>query len=299
MVTTGPGPVVAETARIERRLADVESFADAIVAASASSQFHRRPFVEFIALGIPVRLPARLPSVPEVFTGTGVRILHAPSDPDSKGSNQIRAAVRALSDRGLALDYVELSGRPNAEILAALRDCDFVVDEVYSDTPMGVLAAEAALFGKPAVVGGYFSSLAEETLPAGAIPPTLFCEPEEVGAAIEHLVIDGESRVELGRRAREFVESRWKPRQVAERYVQIIDGLTPTGFITDPRSVAYLEGWGMPRATVPEGVRQIVASDGVGALRLTARPDLEALLQAFIDEPIGGLDRARGLMGEA
>jgi len=292
MAETGPEPLIAETTRIARRVSEVEQLADVIVAATASAQFHRRPHVEFITVGIPVARRARPARGASVFNGTDVRILHAPSDPAAKGSDRIREAVGALIGRGIAIDYVELTGRPNAEVMAALRDCDFVVDEVFSDTPMGVLAAEAALFGKPAVVGGYFARVAADVLPIETIPPTLFCEPEGVGEAIERLVTDVEFRRDLGRRAQEFVQSRWSPRHVAERYVKIIDGVAPAEWMSDPATATYVHGWGMSRETWREGIRQIVAAGGPLALGLAEKPDMEARLLAEVRQPARAADGA-------
>ena len=84
-----------------------------------------------------------------------IRILHSPSSPEVKGTYLIRQAINALKAKGYPIDYVEIMGKPNTVVIAELEKCDFIVDQLYSDTPMSGFATEAAFFGKTAVVGGY------------------------------------------------------------------------------------------------------------------------------------------------
>ena len=41
------------------------------------------------------------------------------------------------------------------EVIEALRNCDFVVDQVYYDVAISYVATEAAFLGKPSVIGSY------------------------------------------------------------------------------------------------------------------------------------------------
>jgi glycosyltransferase involved in cell wall biosynthesis len=257
-----------------------ERYADTIVASSASVQFHKRPFVQFIAVGIPGGVPPTKVdgTSRRLFAGAGVRVLHAPSDPISKGTDLIRAAVTAVRSLGYAIDYVELVRRPHADVLAALGECDLVVDEVYSDTPMAVFSAEAAFFGKPALVTGYYADAAGSELRADFIPPSLFCLPHELQDGLLRLVVDEGYRGDLGRRAGAYVLTRWDPAQVAQRYLRIIERDIPADWMVDPLACRYLHGWGMPDGLRRQGLRAIVNEAGAEALCLTHRPDLERLL---------------------
>lgn len=59
----------------------------------------------------------------------------------------------------------------NATVLQELQQCDFVIDELYSDVPLAMLATEAAIFGKPVIVGGYYSNNFSPENPDSQIPP--------------------------------------------------------------------------------------------------------------------------------
>ena len=175
-----------------------------------------------------------------------ITILHSPSDPIAKGSDRIRAAIFELVQRGYSINFVEISGKPHAEVIKELRECDFVVDQVYSDTPMAGFVTEAAWFGKPAVVGGYYKEYILNDYPLEHIPPSLYCHPDEITSAIERLIVDEEYRLELGRLAQGFVRTKWTSGLIARRYLQIIEGDAPEEFMFDPGRIHYVQGSGMP-----------------------------------------------------
>ena len=83
------------------------------------------------------------------------RILHAPSNPNFKGTEEIRNTIKCLKNENIDFEYIEITNASNEKVLAELKACDLVIDQLYSDTPMATLAAEAAYCGKPTIVGGY------------------------------------------------------------------------------------------------------------------------------------------------
>lgn len=265
-------------ASVHRRVATIERLAIPI-AHCASAQFHSRPFINVHAIGLPMRreLP---PAVP--LSGPVVRILHAPSDPVSKGSDKIRRAVERIRGRGYGIEYNEVVGRPNSEVLAAIAQSDLVVDEVFSDSPVGILAVEAAYLGKPTVVGGYYAAEAAGFAPDG-LPPTRFVLPGYLEAAIEELVSDSVLREDLGRRARAFVNSRWSPAAVAGRLMQVVNGSAPDDWWVDPAQLTYVHGWGLSEDDLRSALTQFVQSQGESALQLGHNPRLAARMRELIN----------------
>jgi hypothetical protein len=255
----------------------------AIVALGASAQFHSRPFAHFLAIGIPVDLPDVAPTPAlRLFTGKGVRVLHCPSDPVNKGSARVRAAIASIRRRGAEIDYVELTGRPHSEILSAIAAADVVVDEVFTDTPMAVLATEAAWLGKPVVVTGYYAAEMERDLPPGLRPPTAFAHPDLLEATIERLVCDESARLELGRRAKAFVESSWPPALIARRILDLADGRGDPGWTYDPARLGYVHGWGIEEELLKNRLRGLVDRHGIETLGLAHAPELERRVVDFI-----------------
>jgi hypothetical protein len=278
-----------ETSRIAARVRRIERWADEIVAHEASAQFHRRPFVRLLEIGLPMvidqaglkgrhRLGEPTPESP-------VRVLHCPTDPVAKGSTEIREIVRALEASGIGIDYREVSGRPHREVLDEAAVADIVIDELYGDTPLGVLAAEAGWMGTPAICGGYFAGRDLRPLTDGAEWPTAFVTPEKFRDALRELLLDPAARAKLGAAAESFVQSRWAPVSVAQRMLAVVDDMIPAAWMVDPASIAYVDGYGMPQSVRIDAVRAYVDREGTAALELAHRADLVDLLIGSGQEP--------------
>jgi hypothetical protein len=166
-------------------------------------------------------------------------------------------------------------------VLKALSECDFIVDELFSDTTMASFAAEAASFSKPAIVGMQgFDELRRYTSPE-VIPPALVCRAEEVESAIERLVVDANYRVELGRQARRFLEEHWNTKGVATRFLRVASGDIPVEWWFDPNTLGYLQGWGLTESRARQVIRAIVDERGPSALEIADKPALQRALLDF------------------
>ncbi|MGZ8480997.1 MAG: glycosyltransferase, partial [Candidatus Limnocylindria bacterium] len=244
-----------------------------------SAQLHARPFVHFLAVGFPFgRGGAETAAAPEPPAEDGaVRILHCPTDQATKGTQRVRAAVEGCRARGARIDYRELSGRPHAEVLAALDWTDLVIDQTFSDTPMAALVTEAAYFGKPSVVGSYAAGARLE-VQGMATPPSLFCHPDALDEAIWTLVSDRAARLDLGRRAREFVRGEWAPASVAARMLRVISDEAPSSWTVRPEQLGYVFGYGIAEDVLRARLRRLIAERGDEVLGIpTGSPLLPAI----------------------
>ncbi len=256
----------------------IDRYADVVVNAWPSAHFHTRPIVSSYYIGIPAEYTSAMPGQPEFESESSrVRILHAPSKLGPKGTAEIRLVIQALHAKGLEFDYVEITGRPHAEVLAEIQRASFVIDELYSDTPMAAFATEAAFFGKPSVVGSYYCSQIAQVLHPDEMPPSLFCHPDEIECAIERMITDHAFREDIGRRAQIFVRDHWSARRVAEKYLMLINGTYPREWLFDPKQIRYLEGCGLKKERGIELVRAFLAAGGPGTLCLNDKPELAAL----------------------
>lgn len=284
VMTVADGPTteagIKITGAMKRRIRWIERFADVIVSHPLSAHLHERRIVPALAVGVAYRM-ASLPCPQPPAPNGKVRILHAPSRPEAKGTMRIRRAIENLKAKGLPIELIEITNRPNAEVLDELSRCDLVVDEVWSDTPMAGFAAEAACYGKPAVVGGYGWDLLKEMVPAHRFPPSQACHPDAIEPAIEQLVVDAEFRRDLGARARRFVESQWTCRKVAETYIALLDTQERERWLCDPKGHLYLHGCGMDEHRAKETVRLFIDRGGLPALQVGDRPDWEEAFARF------------------
>lgn len=259
----------------------IERWSDAIVNMPSQSHFHKRPVVNAMILGYPMQhKTSASPTTSDHRPEKTVRIVHAPSKPLPKGTFEFRKMIESLRRKGHSIEWIEIIGRPNHEVVEELQRCDFVVDQLYSDIPMAIFPAEAAFFGKPSVVGGYYAKQLRQTLTEEDIPPTLYVRPEKAEEAIESLIIDVSLRKELGLKAETFVKKAWAPKEVALRFLKVIDGSRPERWLFDPYAIRYLEGCGH---TAEKGRQVLAAFLEMGGERSLCLNDKPQLKKEFMD----------------
>lgn len=279
-----PDDELVSRSRAQKRLVDrCHKHAHLVVSNPNSGQFQQGRCLTYHVLGNPVSTkvtptPARTGSAAD----RTIRILHAPSNPEAKGSAVIRDACRDLAASGLDIELDEVEGVSNVELHRRILESDLVVDQAFGDCAWAMLAAEASLLGRPAVIGGYCYDQAQvhRYLPDGYVPPTAWCEPTELGETIRRLATDEGSRLALGAAAREFAESMWNPQSVARRLMLAIDGTAPEDWFFEAGGIDYPWGGGITRDQVRRRVRSTVLAGGRSALCVDDKPMLlERLLR--------------------
>jgi len=282
--------LVAIAKRLRRRVVWFEFWSTYVVGAPLSSGlFASKPFINWFAMGIPFSDVSEAKSegmsaaqVDFVAPTSHVfKIIHAPSKPAVKGSALIRKSVHNLQRLGYLIDYRELQGRPNHEVLVELQRCDLVLDQLYSDTPMAGLAVEAAFFGKPSLVAGYGLCRLKQLLPKSWCPPTFTCHPKDFEATLRELLSQPDRFRDIGNQARDFVRNVWGLNQVAQRYLRLIAHDVPCDWWFDPRDMCYLQGCGLPETMAKQSVARVLRVFGLKGLQLSHRPDLEQAYQQF------------------
>jgi glycosyltransferase involved in cell wall biosynthesis len=146
-----------------------------------------------------------VPGRQEVRDGSPVRVVHAPSSRETKGTAHVLAAVQALRGRGIPLQLELVEGMPHAVAVQIYRTCDIAVDQLASGW-YGVFALETMALGKPVL--GYIRAENADRLEAarGVRPPVVSVRAETLGRELERLVVDPEHRLAQGRLSRSFVE---------------------------------------------------------------------------------------------
>lgn len=275
-----PEAVARLAAKARGRIALHERHGFTAVNSPFTAHFHSRPVVSWFAMGVP-RAAAEPAPPPQAADGNGpVRALHSPSNPAVKGTERIVEIVEELKRRGHAVELTLLRNVPNDRVFEEIARADFVIDQLYSDTPMAAFAAEAAHCGKTVLVGGYSADDFAGLVSAPA-PPTLYVRPEAVAEAVERLVEDAPYRRRLGAVAREFMLSDWSSEAVARRYLRLLTGTAPPEWLIQPDSVLYLQGGGLTEEEARRSVAALIEAAGPGALQLDHKPALRDAFVAF------------------
>jgi hypothetical protein len=284
VVTETRGISIEECRRLTRkaklRIRWLDKFANVIVDHAPCAYFHERPFVPFLRIGMPTLTAAN--PVPVCGAGGRIRIVHAPTFPEAKGTFIVRKVIEKLIAEGAEIDYVELSGRPNAEVLEEVSKCSFVVDELYSDNVLAGLGTEAATLGKATIIGGYVHDV-DLGVPHEMIPPAIRTMPEEFERTLRETILSRNFR-EVGAAAHRFVTEHWNPAEVAKRLLALIEPGSGGIGAVDPAGTAYVHGWGFPAEKLRIFLRKYLHMFGAAALYLEDKP---ALRQAILDFAAG------------
>lgn len=283
--SSGVARIVRMSRKKFRMVRFQEKYADYVVNSPSSAQFHSKKFINWFSMGVPV--PFAASGCKPLKRSDGViRILHSPSNPLAKGSDLIKAAVESLSKKGHRIELVLVSGLPNSVVRESIESCDFVVDQVYSDSPMAVFAAEAASFSKPAVVAGYYAQKICSVVSPENMPPSLYVMPDKLESAIEKMISSSEFRETLGRQANEFILKRWSCIEVAKRYSDLLAGNAPEAWYFYPSCLNYVGGWGVSADRIKSVVSQIIENYGAEALFLDDQPILRGELCQLAALPV-------------
>jgi glycosyltransferase involved in cell wall biosynthesis len=254
----------------------VERYADVIINHTTSAQLFTRNFIRLHAVGMPVNNTHFIQHQLSHLSNK-VRILHAPSRPNAKGSAYFRKVIKELQDEGYAIDFVQLVNVPNKTVLKELAICDFVLDELYSDVPMGMLALEAGMYSKPVIVGGYYAKQYIKDNPASKYPPTLYVLPTEIKETIRMMIEDKSLRTNIGEKAFTFIREFWNAKKVAQNYMQLIkdDINLPGDWRCQPSNLPYYWGWGLSKENWRNQLKRYIDKCGSKALQLEHNPQLK------------------------
>lgn len=267
------------------RLRRVHAMADLVIDYPLSGHFHTRKYLNFIRLGIPTVVPPedQLPPPPGTgFPGRPVRIIHCPSDTGIKGSAEVRRVIERLKTKGWSIDYVELRGVPNTTVMAELRKCDVVIDQLFSDTPMAGFAREAAQFARPVIIAGYAWGELPPHLPADEWPPAVTCHPDRLEECVRDFLDRGPDHWrETGLRGYRFMRERWGADTCAGRLLQAIYKPESSNIWVEPGSCRYIWGCGMHALEIVETAQAIMRTAGPAGFCLDDKPELLALTAAL------------------
>ncbi|MEP7335925.1 MAG: glycosyltransferase family 1 protein [Actinomycetota bacterium] len=162
--------------------------------------------------------PREWAPAPPTDRGT-LRVVHAPSDRDRKGTGAVVSAVEQLRSEGVDDELELVEGRPRAEARRAYERADVLVDQLVVGWYGGV-AVEAMALAKPVVARLDEAALARVPSPMRDELPIVDAVAATLADVLRRLATERRSGLaELGRRGRKFAERWHDPVTIAERVV--------------------------------------------------------------------------------
>ena len=265
------------------RVRAIAAACDDVIENPLCSQYHEKPCIDWFQFGFPSGGESFGEPIDASPGGDVTRILHCPSRPEIKGTAEIRACIEQLRDvEKLPIRYTEITGMPHSEVLTRLADCDFVIDELFSDSPMAGFASEAAWFGKPAIVGGYGWDILTALPSAAVLPPSHICRPEELTDAVRLLIDDRDYREDLGKRARHYCMDFLGGSAYVARMECVLENRVPDDWRFEPQDTTYIHGLGLDERRLRNVIADIERAAGMDAFCLQDRPDLEDAIRQLL-----------------
>lgn len=148
-----------------------------------------------------------------------VRVVHAPSSREKKGTEHIVEACRKLP---VELDVVEKVH--NREALRRYAEADIVVDQLYRGWH-GVFTIEAMALGKPVVTSLNADAVRQTEAAFGVEVPIVPATIDDLAERLQPLIQSAELRRRLGEAGRAYVERVHDIERVTDRLVGVYEGL--------------------------------------------------------------------------
>jgi len=129
------------------------------------------------------------------------RILHIPTEPKVKGTEEILKAVENLNAKGLEFDFILKRQLTQSEMYKEISNCDVYIDELKCGSH-GVTAVETMAAGKPTIT--YIREDLLEYFPPDL--PLVNANPDTIQDVLERLILDSIYRNDIGKKSRAYVE---------------------------------------------------------------------------------------------
>jgi len=146
-------------------------------------------------------------------------VVHAPSDPEKKGTRHV---VEACERLGVDLDVVH--GVQNAEARERYKRADIVVDQMHY-LWHGIFAIEGMALGKPVVTHLDEEAVEKTERGFGVKVPIVRAGPDDLVEKLRPLVESFELRKRLGEQGRAYVEQVHDIDKIASRLIEIYRSL--------------------------------------------------------------------------
>lgn len=204
---------------MHERLTKVSAFiSEAIVQDYEVYEYVKDYYEKVHVLPIAIDLTQFTPSYPSKDKKVPL-ILHAPTNPDFKGTEHVEAAIEKL--RGsYEFIYRRIEKMNHDEVISLYKEADIIVDQILCGS-YGLLSVESMALGKPVVT--FVRPDLVQTFPETL--PIVNANPDTVYDAVERLLKHPELRETIGRQGRQYAEAYHCKHVVVDELISIYKNL--------------------------------------------------------------------------
>ncbi len=263
-----------------------EKYADVIIGSPLSSSYlAQRNYLDVVKIG---RLcQAQFVDISrknKYVVGAKIKIVHAPSHSPGKGSHIIRAIIDKILIDNSNVEYIELTGVNNEDVLEHLKTATLLIDQVFSDLPLSGLGMEAMVYGVPVLLSGYALERLKNSYKEEEFPPVILTHPDYLEDKLNYIISNAEMLNEYSAKGLSFIESCWSPAELAKKYINIIEGRIDESYLHYPSNFIYVHGYGMSRNLLIKNLTNYIKLNGFESLHIAKRPALENAFLELIAE---------------
>ena len=203
------------------RIKRAEKYSNYIINHTATSSLFSRKYVKLLEFGIPINNFECnvIKDIDQTFN-----ILHAPTRPSAKGSSQIKHVVDEIrSEENIDISLICLTNVSREEVLREIDKSHLVIDELYSDTPIGMLGAEAVMKCRPVLNFGYYSNqyLVHNDCPF--LSKSNYFHPTELKARIKYILSNYSEAYQKNIELRSELKDNWCLNEVTRKLTCLFD----------------------------------------------------------------------------
>jgi glycosyltransferase involved in cell wall biosynthesis len=144
-----------------------------------------------------------------------LRILHAPSSREIKGTKYVIQAIDKLRKDGYDIEFILLENVSHDEVLKQIQLSDIIVDQLILGW-YGMFSIEAMCMGKPVLC-----YIQKDLAYKYQNLPIVNTSPESVYKNLVELIENPERRAEFGVKSRKYIEEVHDPIVIAKKLIEI------------------------------------------------------------------------------
>jgi hypothetical protein len=150
-----------------------------------------------------------------VATRKSLRIAHAPSNEEYKGSKQIYSAINNLKNR-YEFEFIKLQNLSKDELIEEILKCDLVIDQMLVGF-YGILTVEAMLLSKPVVC--YIRD--DIWNKVGNDCPIFNANPDNLEKVLENILQNSSQLIKRGEDSRKYALEYHSPKKIAKKMLKV------------------------------------------------------------------------------
>lgn len=205
---------------IHQRLTAISEYVDEAIVQDYEVYTYASPYYKKVhVVPISIDISRFIPSYPKKQTKRPL-ILHAPTNPDFKGTDSIEAAIQHLQ-KSYNFEYRRIQNLNHEEAIRLYEEADLIIDQIRCGS-YGLLSVEAMALGKPVVA--FIRSDVAARFPAQL--PVVNANPDNITTVIQFLLENPSLRLEMGKQGREYAEKYHAKEVVVDMLEQIYGDLS-------------------------------------------------------------------------